>query len=379
VKPEVVAKVVQENLSTENTKSAGFPLVIGVAGLKSNEDMPSASTELLNQSNNSSKSEDIAVTKQVKSTVKGSGLFAGLKISSTKLSKLSDANSEVDVDTPIKKMKGAEHINRPNLTSSEDQLKLLQNKNFKSSTKAIPAMYMANSEQDSKLIKLKKDEPAAILKESLFSDKAKSVESKAIIKDPLQAILSKDDVKSDNLLQHSGQNLFTVVKEGSQNSSQVGNTTMLQNIQNASPQEVINKIVEYIEQNSIIKNNSLNLTVHHKQLGQFDIAVTQNHQTKALDVMINSATQEGTHFFQANEHKLLAKLQTAGFELNDFKVVSRMAHVDAGRNSSESLFNNNNSGQSRGWSSHQQGSHQESADGQRRRELWEEYKERYYA
>ncbi len=160
--------------------------------------------------------------------------------------------------------------------------------------------------------------------------------------------------------------------------SHVNNQTSLQ-LDNVRPSDLINKITEYIEQNAVAKNDSLNLTVHHHDLGKFDIAVNHRGNNHQLEVVINSTTREGNNFFHAHEQHLVQKLQQAGFEIHDFKIVSRLAQVEAGRNNSDSMFNNN-SNQQRSWSGSHGFSHdQQEADSQRRRSLWEEYRERYYA
>ena len=195
------------------------------------------------------------------------------------------------------------------------------------------------------------------------------------------AILGEVKNGAEQVGQDTQQFAHITKSDGNINSQTVmgKNVITLTGMENSSSQELINKISTYIEQNSFMKNDQLQLTVHHKELGKFDVSVQQNQQTQSLDILINSASKEGVQFFNAHEKQLMVKLSQAGIELNDFKVVSRVGQLDSARSSSESMFSNSDSHQGRGSNTSGQGNSQQNSDSERRRSLWEEYRERYYA
>lgn len=149
----------------------------------------------------------------------------------------------------------------------------------------------------------------------------------------------------------------------------------LSKINTSNTNEIIKRISDYVEQSQVANKDSLDLTVKHDSLGQFNIQVNKVHgaQNQAMDMQITTNSAEGHEFFTKNEIGLMKNLSQAGIHLNEFKIVS------SGSDSSMSFSQNDNrqSGQSftqgdspREFMSFDSG---DSSNGsQRRRALWEQ-------
>lgn len=149
----------------------------------------------------------------------------------------------------------------------------------------------------------------------------------------------------------------------------------LSNINTSNTNEIIKRISDYVEQSQIANKDSLDLTVKHDSLGQFNIQVNKVHgsQSQAMDMQITTNTAQGHDFFSRHEIGLMKNLSQAGIHLNEFKIVA------SGSDSSMSFSQNDNrqSGQSfaqgespREFMSFDSG---DSSNGsQRRRALWEQ-------
>lgn len=148
----------------------------------------------------------------------------------------------------------------------------------------------------------------------------------------------------------------------------------LSNINTSNTNEIIKRISDYVEQSQIANKDSIDLTVKHDSLGQFNIQVNKAHgQNQAMDMQITTNSAEGHEFFTKNEIGLMKNLSQAGIHLNEFKIVA------SGSDSSMSFSQNDNrqSGQSsyngdapREFMSFDSG---DSSNGsQRRRALWEQ-------
>lgn len=165
----------------------------------------------------------------------------------------------------------------------------------------------------------------------------------------------------------------------------------LSNIHTSNTNEIIKKISDYVEQNQVANKQSLDLTVKHDSLGEFKIQVSKmpesmNRGQNLIDMQITTSSKEGHDFFVKNEVSLMKNLNQAGINLSDLRVVSSMSEsTPFGRSDSRqsSSFQQNSDG-SKQFSSFESSSFAGNSSGSdegsgRRKELWEEYQQRYGA
>ena len=103
-------------------------------------------------------------------------------------------------------------------------------------------------------------------------------------------------------------------------------------------------------------------------MGEFLIRVTREEGAKAqsaVNIQIKTVTTEGKDFFTSNQGKLLTSLSASGVNVNDLK-------LDSSSNSSMNFSQNGSSSGEQGGSQNSQSRQ----DSERRRELWNQYKER---
>lgn len=156
---------------------------------------------------------------------------------------------------------------------------------------------------------------------------------------------------------------------------QAGKAVDLSNINASDKTSLIDQVTKLIEQNNIKSSDSMEVTVKHDELGKFKIEVSRNADTNQLDLKIISKDKAGHNFFVENETQLAKSLNQSGIKLGNIKVAM----------SSENLFSSNSdsSGKdlSQGFSQNrgQQGQfgerQGESTDSERRRHLWQAFKE----
>ena len=150
----------------------------------------------------------------------------------------------------------------------------------------------------------------------------------------------------------------------------------LSNIQAGDKTSLIDQVTKIIEQNNIKSADSMDVTVKHDQLGQFKIEVSKNADTNQLDLRIISKEKMGHNFFVENEAQLSKTLNQSGIKLSSFKIAM----------SSEKLFSSNAEGgskdfsegnfsQNRGQQGQYGGRDSENSDSQRRRQLWQAFRE----
>ncbi len=163
----------------------------------------------------------------------------------------------------------------------------------------------------------------------------------------------------------------------------------LSKIDSTNTTEIIKKISDYVEQNQVANKSSLDLTVKHESLGEFKIQVSKmpesmNRGLSQIDMQITTSSKEGHEFFVKNEVSLMRNLNQAGINLSDLRIISSMGESTAfGQSDSRqsSSFGQNPDGSSKQSmnfeSSNFAGSGSEGS--QRRKELWEEYQQRYGA
>lgn len=180
-----------------------------------------------------------------------------------------------------------------------------------------------------------------------------------------------------------------LIVNSTQNEAQVdistaGKVLDLSKIDITKTNELISKISDYIEQAQFEKTQKLDLVVKHDQLGQFKIQVNRTAGGNDLiDIKIQSSNAEAHKFFVDNEVDLLQSLSKSGIKVADLKITTGL---DASSLSQQGSQEQKDSKDPRGQmdngqkslSSNDQKS-QDDRGGQKRRDLWEYYRERYSA
>ena len=164
----------------------------------------------------------------------------------------------------------------------------------------------------------------------------------------------------------------------------------LSKINTANTTEIIKRISDYVEQNQVANKSSLDLTVKHDSLGEFKIQVSKmpsqslDRSQNSIDMQITTSSKEGHDFFVKNEVSLMKNLNQAGINLSDFRIVSNMTEsTPFGQSDSKqsSSFSQNPDGSEKQFMSFESNnfSSDSSHGSDRRKELWEEYQQRYGA
>jgi hypothetical protein len=150
--------------------------------------------------------------------------------------------------------------------------------------------------------------------------------------------------------------------------------------------EIIKRISDYVEQNQVANKSSLDLTVKHESLGEFKIQVSKmpSQGSSMVDMQITTSSKEGHDFFVKNEVSLMKNLNQAGINLSDLRIVTTMSESTAfGQSDSKnsSSFSQNPDGSEKQFTSFESRnfSGDSSKGSERRKELWEEYQQRYGA
>ncbi|MBC7715185.1 MAG: hypothetical protein H7177_17705 [Rhizobacter sp.] len=152
-----------------------------------------------------------------------------------------------------------------------------------------------------------------------------------------------------------------------------GKVLDLSKIDTANHTEIIKRISDYVQQNQVANSSSLDLTVRHESLGQFNIQVNKplDPRSQAMDMQITTSTAEGHDFFMKNEIGLMKNLNQAGIQLSDLRIVSGGESAGFNQTDSRQSGHNNNSQQApREFMSFENGDHSQGSD--RRKELWQE-------
>lgn len=162
----------------------------------------------------------------------------------------------------------------------------------------------------------------------------------------------------------------------------------LSDIQTTNTNEIIKRISDYVEQNQVANKQSLDLNVKHDSLGEFKIQVSKmpdsmNRGMNQVDMQITTSSKEGHDFFVKNEVSLLRNLNQAGINLSDLRIVSSMSESTAfGQTDSRqsNSFSQSPDGNSKQFMNFGSSSNEGLGNGaERRKELWEEYRQRYGA
>ncbi|MCO4792443.1 MAG: hypothetical protein KC493_01930 [Bacteriovoracaceae bacterium] len=157
----------------------------------------------------------------------------------------------------------------------------------------------------------------------------------------------------------------------------------LSNIQATNKTELIQKITNYIEINKLENNEALDLLVKHDELGTFRVNARKAGPGNQIDLQIATSSKEGHQFFAENEVELIKSLDKSGVKLAQFKVLTTSSKSEMMSFSSDSKNSGSNlsegSSQNQGQGSFGKGGSSEQKDSQRRKELWEQFKEQNQA
>lgn len=158
----------------------------------------------------------------------------------------------------------------------------------------------------------------------------------------------------------------------------------LSNIQASNKSELIQKITNYIEMNKLENSESIDVLVKHDELGNFRVNARKAGPGNQVDLQIQAASKEGQVFFAENEVEIIKNLDKSGVKLAQFKLVtsntkSEMMSFSSDSRNSGSQFGESSNGQSNSQGMFGRGDSSEQRDSQRRKELWEQYKEQSQA
>ena len=142
---------------------------------------------------------------------------------------------------------------------------------------------------------------------------------------------------------------------------------------NESLEALVNRVGDYIKGHYNKTDESLSLTIKHDLLGKFKLDVTANSD-KSIDIKILTGTDDGRLFFARNESEISNNLKNLGLKVSDMKIVAGSDSVNESNNSFDSEKNQNfENGKGHKYSDQDE---RRKDDSQRRKELWELYKER---
>ena len=158
----------------------------------------------------------------------------------------------------------------------------------------------------------------------------------------------------------------------------------LSNIQASNKSELIQKITNYIEMSKLENSENLDVLVKHDELGNFRVNARKAGPGNQVDLQIQAATKEGQIFFAENEVEILKNLDKSGVKLSQFKLVtantkSEMMSFSSDSKNSGSNFGESSNGQGQSSNTFGRGDSTEQRDSQRRKQLWEQYKEQSQA
>ncbi|MBC7427608.1 MAG: hypothetical protein H7336_03285 [Bacteriovorax sp.] len=162
-------------------------------------------------------------------------------------------------------------------------------------------------------------------------------------------------------------------QSGQTDTQNAGKVLDLSKMDTANHTEIIKRISDYVQQSQVANSSSLDLTVKHESLGQFQIQVNKplDPRSQAMDMQITTSTAEGHDFFVKNEIGLMKNLNQAGIQLSDLRIVSGGESAGFTQTDSRQSGHNGNSQQApREFMSFENGDHSQGSD--RRKELWQE-------
>ncbi len=127
--------------------------------------------------------------------------------------------------------------------------------------------------------------------------------------------------------------------------------------------EVSQKIIDYIRQNSRVNNGNVEVQFNHDTLG--DIVLKVNEAERGVvNINLQSLQKQGAEFFKANQAEIMDALSRSGIKVADFNVTQS----SSSDNSSSWNFEGNSQGHQ-----HQNKQNQQQHDSERRKQLWQQY------
>lgn len=160
----------------------------------------------------------------------------------------------------------------------------------------------------------------------------------------------------------------------------------LSQINTSNTNEIIKRISDYVEQSQVANKSTLDLAVKHDSLGEFKIQVSKmpssmSQSQNLVDMQITTSSKEGHDFFMKNEVNLMKNLNQAGINLSDLRIVSSMSETTLfGQSDSKQFhsFGQNSNGTDKHFMNFESNSFSgdTSSGAERRKELWEEYRQR---
>lgn len=162
---------------------------------------------------------------------------------------------------------------------------------------------------------------------------------------------------------NNNKNLEGIIKE-----NQVSEQTLKLN----TPKELFNWISKVISKSQIKAGETLNLQIRDKTLGEFNISAQNGTKGREINMAIVSQTKESDEFFKANEKDLIKSLENAGVKVGKIEILT--TENSKSFSNSESMSDNKGS-LSESIANHFAQRDQLERDGQRRREIWNRFRD----
>lgn len=182
-----------------------------------------------------------------------------------------------------------------------------------------------------------------------------------------------DETNLESGEKNQAQQLLSPVKantiSNTTESSKIFNLDQVIGDKSLSSEALISKIQDHILQTRVGNEKNVEMSFHHKELGQVGLHV-QKHAGDSIGITITTASVEGAKFFNQNQGELLQSLSTAGIQVGDFKLdTSKSSSQQDSSGDSSKQFAGNNKQQS------QSESGQRKHEQDKRQSLWEQFQE----
>ncbi len=149
------------------------------------------------------------------------------------------------------------------------------------------------------------------------------------------------------------------------------NVLDLTQVEFVDAKNLIQEIVNYIEVKRFSQTGKFDVVVQHNNLGRFELSAFRGEGNK-INMNIMAESFQGHQFFVKHKVELSRALDKIGVKLGDLKLVETQGTVFK----NELLGSREEGGQRSDAFSRSE--YYEDADSRRRRQLWEEYRRRYY-
>lgn len=151
--------------------------------------------------------------------------------------------------------------------------------------------------------------------------------------------------------------------------------------------DLIGEISNYIDRSRLESKGEIDVWVHHKDLGTFQVQAGKSTALgkDSVDLKIETFSKEGQNFFNQNAPELVKHLQDSGVKVSDFQIKtssalhtlaqsSESSNSSMGREGNQHSNNGQSGSQQFAGQNQRQGSEQ---SGDRRRQMWQHYQETY--